>query len=83
MLYQARKHYDALLELQGGHCALCPSVAKARRLHLDHDHKTMVVRGLLCWNCNRSLPSRLDSAWLRAAADYLDDPPYARLKENE
>lgn len=39
---------------------------------MDHDHKRMVVRGLLCVRCNRTLANWMDSDWLRSAADYLD-----------
>jgi hypothetical protein len=49
--------YARLLEAQGGHCALCPNTPKTRRLHVDHDHATGKVRGLLCHRCNRALPT--------------------------
>lgn len=70
--------YDALLSAQEGHCALCASRPGTRRLHVDHNHKTMTVRGLLCHRCNRALPSFVTSEWLRKAADYLDaeDVPF-------
>lgn len=71
----AALHYEAMLAAQGGHCALCPSTGGTRRLHVDHDHKTMQVRGLLCFRCNAALRGYLTAEWLRAAADYLDDPP--------
>lgn len=64
--------YDDLLASQGGHCALCPAIPKTRRLDTDHDHRTGKVRGLLCHRCNRTLATWVSSAWLRAAADYLD-----------
>jgi hypothetical protein len=65
--------YDALFEAQGGVCALCgrpPS--EQRALDLDHDHKTMEVRGLLCWSCNKALPDGKTPDWMRRAADYLE-----------
>jgi hypothetical protein len=68
----ARQHYDAMLEAQGGHCALCPSTPKTRRLHIDHDHRQMRVRGLLCFRCNSLLRTWVTPEWLRAAAAYLD-----------
>ena len=64
--------YDELLELQDGHCALCPATPKTRRLNIDHDHLTMQVRGLLCHRCNRALPDYVNADWLRRAADYLE-----------
>lgn len=63
--------YDELLEAQGGVCAICGRPPKTRRLHLDHDHKTMRVRGLLCHRCNRALPVWITVEWLEAAAEYL------------
>jgi hypothetical protein len=64
--------YARLLAAQGGHCALCPNTPKTRRLHVDHDHATGRVRGLLCYVCNRSLPASRDAYWHVRAARYLD-----------
>ena len=47
--------YDEILEYQGGVCAICDRPPKTRRLSVDHDHKTGLVRGLLCYGCNRTL----------------------------
>ena len=63
--------YDALLAAQGGGCAICGNAPKTRRLHVDHDHKTGKVRGLLCHRCNRALPNWVDVVWLYAAREYL------------
>ncbi len=46
--------YEALYKAQGGNCACCgihESTFK-RNLHVDHDHETGIVRGLLCTQCN-------------------------------
>ena len=69
----ANRHlYEELLKAQGGTCALCPTRPSSRRkLDLDHDHRRMVVRGLLCHVCNRKLDSRADRAWLLRAAEYV------------
>jgi Recombination endonuclease VII len=40
---------------QKGCCAICgkhQSMFK-RRLNLDHNHKTLQIRGLLCYYCNK------------------------------
>lgn len=46
-------HYDKLYKKQKGKCAICQT--KYPVLHVDHDHDTKAVRGLLCSNCNTSL----------------------------
>jgi hypothetical protein len=45
-----------MLEKQGGVCAVCggPPLGKGR-YHVDHDHVTGHVRGLLCHKCNVAL----------------------------
>lgn len=63
--------YEAMLTAQGGGCAICRRPPKTRRLHIDHDHKTMRVRGLLCHRCNRNLPAWITREWLRDAYLYL------------
>jgi len=40
----------ALLAWQAGRCASCG--APPRRLILDHDHETGLIRGFLCGSCN-------------------------------
>lgn len=64
--------YEAMLAMQGGHCALCPNTPKTRRLHVDRDHSTGEVRGLLCMRCNRNLPSWVTGEWCRRASLYVE-----------
>lgn len=62
--------FDELVRLQGGVCAIC---GRADPEHVDHDHETGAVRGILCFNCNGGLGQFRDSIdALRAAAVYLD-----------
>jgi Recombination endonuclease VII len=49
----AGAQYQGLLDDQGGGCALCGRAPRAGRpLHVDHNHETGAVRGLLCFRCN-------------------------------
>ncbi|MPZ92303.1 MAG: hypothetical protein GEU68_11825 [Actinobacteria bacterium] len=55
---------------QGGVCALCGS---GKPEHVDHDHRTKRVRGILCFNCNRGLGKFCDDVGLMGrAAEYLE-----------
>ena len=61
---------DAMLEAQGGLCALC---RERPAQHVDHDHLTGKVRAMLCFCCNQALGNLRDRADLaRAAAAYLE-----------
>jgi hypothetical protein len=84
--WQARKYlkygmtveeYEAMLEAQSYCCAICDAEEWTTRdgsLNTDHDHKTNVVRGLLCHSCNVGLGHfRDDPELLQAAAKYLLD----------
>lgn len=71
------EQYYAILDHQGGGCAICNRKLKTKKYAVDHNHKTGEVRGLLCGPCNnRILGSARDSPEiLRRAADYLEEPP--------
>lgn len=74
--------YDYLYERQGGKCPIClTATGKARRLAVDHDHKTDIVRGLLCGSCNHRLLGGAHESveMLQRAIDYLLDPPAPKL----
>ncbi|HET9945169.1 MAG TPA: endonuclease VII domain-containing protein, partial [Actinomycetes bacterium] len=42
----------AMLAAQHGVCAICQAADAA---HIDHDHTTGAVRGMLCFRCNAAL----------------------------
>lgn len=64
--------YDTLVALQDGRCRICGSPAK--RLHVDHDHGSGAIRGLLCGRCNRGIGMLGDSPdTLRRAAEYIEN----------
>jgi hypothetical protein len=67
------EHYDRMFAEQHGKCAIC---WEAPAEHVDHDHATGRVRGLLCFNCNGALGQFRDriGLMLRAAAYLRRDP---------
>jgi hypothetical protein len=69
--------YDEIKATQGGLCAICgPATGAHRRLHVDHDHQTRLIRGLLCFHCNKFLGwARDDPEVFRRAYEYLTNPP--------
>ena len=71
-----RADFAALVLKQEGLCAICQTPLDfqvSRRVHIDHDHRTGKVRGILCNHCNRGLGGFLDSPpALRSAANYLE-----------
>ena len=67
----SREDFAAMLASQEGRCAIC-LVTIDDSAHVDHDHRTERVRGLLCGPCNRGIGHfRDDPETLRMAADYL------------
>lgn len=63
------EQYEALFKAQRGLCALC---GKRPAADVDHDHKTHIVRGLLCRACNVGLGLfREDAQLLLKAISYL------------
>ena len=66
--------YNEMLEEQDGKCACGATRGRANReaLHVDHDHNTGLIRGLLCHRCNRAIGLVDDPASLRALADYIE-----------
>lgn len=60
---------DRMLAEQGGLCAIC---RERPAVHVDHDHVTKRVRGLLCFNCNQALGNFSDRTdFMLAAIAYL------------
>jgi hypothetical protein len=69
------EEYDRLLDAQGGVCAICGRPPKGKRLAVDHDHTSGLVRGLLD-SCNQAIGYLHDDLmWLENAAEYLRRPP--------
>lgn len=67
-----REGYEALLISQDNKCAACGNEFTGDA-HIDHNHETNEVRGILCRSCNIALGLAKDSAIvLRAIADYRE-----------
>lgn len=71
--------WKAAWVIQNGLCGICstPLDTLSRTPHADHCHTTKRVRGILCNNCNQAIGYFKDNASrCRAAAEYLDNPPF-------
>ncbi|QFP95542.1 endonuclease VII [Mycobacterium phage GaugeLDP] len=76
------EEYWAIYEFQGGRCYICQRAnGKHKRLSVDHDHKTGIIRGLLCTMCNK-----YTLGWARdcieffmRAIEYLKNPPAVQV----
>lgn len=71
--------YEQMYEDQNGCCHICKKDMllyekdKLNVAHVDHDHDTGEVRGLLCHYCNAGIGYLQDNPMLlRKAADYLE-----------
>jgi hypothetical protein len=87
------EEFDRMHAEQLGRCAICEEqinrrtmvglksrkgTQRQRRAHVDHDHGTQQIRGLLCSWCNIGLANFRDNPrWLRKAAAYLEVKPFA------
>jgi len=65
-----------LYKSQEGRCAICHKKLTLMSAHLDHDHKTNKVRGILCSNCNTAIGLLNDSVDRTVSAAFY-------LKRNE
>lgn len=70
------QEYDDMVRLREGRCDLCKKIPKGKHnqnvLHVDHDHGTGKIRGLLCSSCNRGIGFlREDAELLARAAAYV------------
>lgn len=67
-----QQQFDALLLQQNNGCAICGRGFGDKTPHVDHDHATGKVRGLLCKSCNTAIGLLGDSEeGVRLALSYL------------
>lgn len=76
-----RRHYgiglvdlERMIQAQGGRCAVCSDVFESdKHTHVDHDHFTGSIRGILCASCNLMIGhAKDDPKRLLLAAQYLE-----------
>jgi hypothetical protein len=93
-LYGGTRHYhlkhrygigaddvDAMVRAQG---RICPVCGRPDPQHVDHDHESGEVRGILCFTCNVGLGNFGDDVErLRNAADYLEGCSPLTLEQRE
>ena len=66
------EQYNNMILSQNNLCAICNNPS-SKTLHIDHDHKTGEVRGLLCSNCNMGMGFFKDNTvFLNNAIQYLN-----------
>ena len=68
------EQFCGMLEDQNFKCAICEDTLKQdRSTHVDHDHLTGVVRGILCHHCNTGLGCFKDTTLrMKKAIQYLE-----------
>jgi len=73
-----RDQFLGLLQAQDGRCAICRRLFDLVHMHtkasphVDHDHTTGEIRGLLCMSCNQALGLMQESLEaIQSMADYL------------
>lgn len=82
--------YQALYDAQGGRCYVCRRRSNSRRLAVDHDHGSGLVRGLLCPDpergCNKAVLGNIEAhaqdsalAAAKRIVEYLEAPPATKL----
>lgn len=49
-----KEQFNELFKNQEGKCPICRTELK-KEIHIDHDHTTGQVRGILCGKCNKGL----------------------------
>jgi hypothetical protein len=69
----AGDHYRKRLAEQNGMCAICQLVPVKGKLHLDHNHGSKQLRGLLCGDCNRGLGMFKENVeYLKRLIEYIE-----------
>lgn len=69
-----KEQYNDLIVSQDLKCAICGDGTQKKKMFIDHNHRTGVIRGLLCTRCNVGLGMFKDNPEvLSKAIKYLKD----------
>lgn len=64
--------YEVCVEMFGERCGVCGASPKpGKKLHRDHDHATMELRGLACFQCNFRMRRYMTWKFVQLVYDYL------------
>lgn len=68
-------HDEAARFRAGKCCEICGAPGPEEKLAVDHCHKELLIRGVLCYACNAAIGMfKDDPVLMRAAAAYVERP---------
>ena len=72
--------FNNILLAQNNRCAICNEpldLQNSKNVHIDHDHKTGKIRGILCQKCNLAIGLLRDNPeYTKRATEYLERDKY-------
>jgi len=68
-------NWQTVYDHQKGLCGVCQQPLDNRIANTDHCHKSGQVRGILCFNCNRSIREYFTIDFVTKILEYLKNPP--------
>jgi hypothetical protein len=66
--------WQAIYDFQQGLCGICKKPLD-KQINTDHHHGSGLVRGLLCFRCNKTLGENVTQEFLVATLNYVTNPP--------
>jgi len=81
-----KEMFEAMVNERHGKCDICHKVPSGKRktLQIDHDHKTNLIRGLLCNSCNMALGKFGDTPdMITSLVAYFNNPPVLDTKKEK
>lgn len=72
-LKEAEAERQKLSDAQNARCAICDKHESQfnKRLHIDHNHRSLKVRGLLCYRCNKFIVGRHSLETAKKLYEYM------------